>query len=86
MTVKRKENDKNAYTQVLSIHSSQVLPSEHSKEFIVEAICMVHISHLNKQYLKGGKKKKKKEKKNTVNVQAVGSHDMVFITLASNWY
>jgi len=78
---KGKENDKNAYTQVLSIHSSKVLSSELSKEFIIKAIYMLYISQLNQQYLKGGKKGG-----NTVKVQAVGSNDMVFITFASNWY
>jgi hypothetical protein len=79
---KGKENDKNAYTQVLSFHSSQVLPSGCSKEFIIKALCMLHISQLNQQYMKEGKKMKKKR----VKVQAVGSNDMVFITPASNWY
>lgn len=75
---------KNAYTHVLSIHSSQVLPSEHSKEFIIKAICMLHFSQLNQQYLKG--ERKRRRKKHTVKVQAVGSNDMVFITLVTNWY
>jgi len=47
----------------------------------------MYVTHLPAQsaVYEGGKEEEE-EKKNTIKVQAVGSNDMVFITLASNWY
>jgi hypothetical protein len=42
---KETENDKNTSTQMLSIQSSQVPPSERSKEFIIKEIMyLIHLA------------------------------------------
>jgi hypothetical protein len=72
---------------MLSIHSSQVLPSEGSKEFIIKATMYVKHLPAKSEVIQGeGGGEKTTPHTHTVKVQAVGSNDMVCITHANNWY